>query len=495
MGPGRGGAYATAEKAALATSSVARVSSSRLERKRPMRRLVLAVVLAVALLCLPAAPALAATTITVRPSGGDDTAAIQAAFDAAVQAGPGSTVQLTAGHFYTNDILVQNFRGYFKGAGTCRTVIDCRRGNPAYADAPGVALRPDVEPFAFLIGFQGGNVSVSAMSFDITAYDPAQPYFDGFDRTSLGSLILVTGNASSAFDRVSFTAHEGDMGGPLPGELDGLNVGGLIDIMGKGLKDFDSEDNWIWLSLEPTGGVHSVTRCHFAGLAGVETLGLTGGRLVVGGCAAKQNVFDQYWECCPLIDISNSYVEISHNRMTAKSGGLGVFALQGWAAGWGGGAPLPPLPAPRYVIRDNDMLLSDGSSGVWLGDLSHDLDAPGRLKAVIAGNTIVLGEGCVGIGEYCTKNIKVLGNCFSSCPETSAMAGIYLGDNAVDDPPTLFCPVSGWMIVGNDLRNLTASQAPIVLGEGSTHCVVVCPWRTDVLDKGDHNILVNAHRL
>ena len=85
-----------------------------------MRRLVLAVVLAVALLCLLAAPALAATTITVTPSGGDDTAAIQAAFDAAVQAGPGSTVQLTAGHFYTNDILVQNFRGYFKGAGKCR---------------------------------------------------------------------------------------------------------------------------------------------------------------------------------------------------------------------------------------------------------------------------------------------------------------------------------------------------------------------------------------
>ena len=101
-----------------------------------MRRLVLAVVLAVALLCLLAAPALAATTITVTPSGGDDTAQIQKAFDKAVEAGPGSTVRLTAGHFYTNNILVQNFSGCFKGAGEGETHHRLLRGNPAYKNVP-----------------------------------------------------------------------------------------------------------------------------------------------------------------------------------------------------------------------------------------------------------------------------------------------------------------------------------------------------------------------
>jgi len=54
------------------------------------------------------------------------------------------------------------------------------------------------------------------------------------------------------------------------------------------------------------------------------------------------------------------------------------------------------------------------------------------------------------------------------------------------------------MIIGNDLRHLTVTgegSAPIVLGQGSTHCVVVCPWKTDVLDKGVDNILLNANRL
>ena len=459
-----------------------------------MRRFLLFLICATALLGLLAAPALAAKTVTVHPSGGDDTASILAAFKDAVRAGPGSTVRLTAGQFYTNNALVQNFRGYFKGAGEGVTVIDTLRGK--YPNGPGVTLTPDprdpntyLEPVPFLIGFCGGNVSVSAMSFDITAPDPAEPFFenaDFTDRTSLGSVILVTGNASSAFDRVSFTAGEGDMGGlnGLDG-LDGMNVGGLIDIMGKGLKD--AEGNWT--SFGATGGVHLVTRCSFAGLAGVEAMGLTGGRLIVGGCAAKQNVFHQYWECCPLLDISNSYVEISHNRMTAKGGsGTGVLALQGFAT-------LPPLPAPRYVVTDNHMRASDGAVGVFLGDLSYDSGAASRLKAVIADNTIKLGDGCLGIGEYCTKNINVWHNCLSSCPETVAFAGIYVGDDLGGPDGTTLWPVSGWQIIGNDLRNLTASEAPIVLGEGTTHCVVVCPTTTDVLDKGVHNILVNANRL
>ncbi|MFX1589331.1 MAG: hypothetical protein ACFFC1_14350 [Promethearchaeota archaeon] len=44
----------------------------------------------------------------ISPSGRDDTANIQAAFDAAIAAGLGSTVQLTSGQFYTNNIFVQN---------------------------------------------------------------------------------------------------------------------------------------------------------------------------------------------------------------------------------------------------------------------------------------------------------------------------------------------------------------------------------------------------
>jgi hypothetical protein len=53
-------------------------------------------------------------------------------------------------------------------------------------------------------------------------------------------------------------------------------------------------------------------------------------------------------------------------------------------------------------------------------------------------------------------------------------------------------PVSGWLIVGNDLRHLSAAVAPIDLGQGSSHCLVVCPTRTGVLNLGFKNILVNV---
>ena len=55
-----------------------------------------------ALLVVPAAALASAATFYVHPRRHNDTANIQTAFNAAVKAGPGSTVQLSAGHFYTN---------------------------------------------------------------------------------------------------------------------------------------------------------------------------------------------------------------------------------------------------------------------------------------------------------------------------------------------------------------------------------------------------------
>ena len=92
-----------------------------------MRKLVLVLVALGMLLVVPAAALASPKTFYVHPSGGNDTKAIQKAFNAAVKAGPGSTVQLSAGHFYTNTIFVKNFKGCFKGAGEGKTVTDtCR---------------------------------------------------------------------------------------------------------------------------------------------------------------------------------------------------------------------------------------------------------------------------------------------------------------------------------------------------------------------------------
>jgi hypothetical protein len=229
----------------------------------------------------------------------------------------------------------------------------------------------------------------------------------------------------------------------------------------------------------------------------LEVIGFRAGSVTVGGSAAMRNVFNIPYDGgsgVAFVDVSAACAAISHNQITTVGSSAGVFTMQGSLALQAGGA-LPSLPAPRYVITDNDISASgDYGAGVDLIDLSYPLcGAASRTDAVIADNTIVLGGGqsLVGITEYCTKNIKVLWNCLSG----SAVAGIHIGDNFADTGDTNPYPVSGWQIIGNDLRGLNASLAPIVLGAGSTHCVVVCPWKTDVLDEGVDNILVNAHRL
>ena len=117
-----------------------------------MRKLVVFVLVALGLLLVVPAAALASPKIFyVSPSKtGDDTANIQAAFTAAVKAGPGSTVQLTAGHFYTNAVFVRGFSGSFRGAGEGKTVIDTLRGidpsaaplGPVTLDNSGNQVRP-----------------------------------------------------------------------------------------------------------------------------------------------------------------------------------------------------------------------------------------------------------------------------------------------------------------------------------------------------------------
>jgi len=304
-----------------------------------MKRLLLVLVLAAACLGVLVAPAIAgAATFTVHPSGGDDTAHIQKAFDRAVKAGPGSTVQLTSGRFYMNNILVQGFTGTFTGAGMGRTVIDTLRGfDPA---RPGVTLTVDpdnsgsptepnyIAPWTFLIGFLRSDVRVSNMSFDITALSPSE-WYESNAGDNLSDVFVVMRDSNSAFDRVGITAHAGN------------------------IQYFDASFNIEGaLVIADTGGVHSVTRCCFTGNNGLEIGNLTGARLTVGGSPAMCNRFAMYGGDGFFTDISDSRVEISHNTMHAVTG-AGIYVAQTTAA--------PPV-VTRFAIDDNRIVATKGTA-------------------------------------------------------------------------------------------------------------------------------------
>ena len=454
-----------------------------------MKRLPLLLVLAVALVCVLAAPAMAGPrTFVVAPSGADDTAALQQAFDAAAAAGPGSVVKLTKGKFYTNEILVDGFDGCFTGAGMQRTVIDTLRGlDPAL---PGVkqVMDPDsvtvfLAGWTSLIAFVRSDVRVADMSFDITAEEPCEEWRywgEGDIWTHLSDVFIVTRESRSSFDRIGFLAHAGD--------LYGFNIDGAAAI-------YD------------TSGTHRVTRCSFrTGNDGLETGSITGGGLVVGGRPGMGNTFDLAGTPCSMGDYSDSRSEISYNRMSSQWGEC-VLVMAGVGAETED--DLPPLPAPRYLIHDNSMYAGTiefddgtviGAGGVLLEDDSWMLGEPSRLRAVVAENRITLDNegwdgGVNGVGA---EGVRVLGNRIRG----TGIAGIDAGTDIYGFWGYPWGPGRGWRIVGNDVSKVHpfnvfgGPAAQIWLGEKSSHCLVVgrCA-RTEVLDEGTDNILIHVTEL
>ena len=449
-----------------------------------MKRLLLVAVLAAGLLCLLAAPAFAGPkTFYVSPSGGNDTHNLQAAFNAAVAAGPGSTVKLTAGHFYTNTILVKNFVGTFKGAGEGRTVIDCLRG--LNASLKGVAVLPNTTYYPFLVGFEGGSVGVSDLSFDITATSPAEPWSNGDPANPVDFLevtVQVADNASASFNHVSFAAGAGNDSG--------YNTDEGIVISGLGPYDpVTDAGTAVWV----TSGTDSVRDCSFTGPPdGIQVMGLTAGSATVEG-----NVFDDSAFCCLVNDSSASQVTIAHNQMTSAWWD-DIVLWQGFQASLGAGAALPSLPAPHIVVTDNHMSGTDYAGGVEVEDDSPLYNAPYRLDAIISGNVISLDNGGWdgGIDGLYARRVQVTDNRISG----TGLAGIDVG--AVASIWGLHsAPDSGWQVIGNDVSGVTSTgvqyggvqTAQIWLGPYADHCLVVggaAP--TQVLDQGTDDTLIHV---
>jgi hypothetical protein len=426
------------------------------------------------LLCLLATPAFAwPKVIPVGPPTGNDTTAIQAAFNLAVKS-PGSTVLLSAGTYHTTTIYVRNFDGTFRGAGEDKTYIDTVPGTSPLGPSTLDTNNNVVVSWPSLYCFEGGNVRVSDMTAKITNLKPAQfwnNYGTGLT-TALGNLFQVTGIKSASFTRVTFHDGSGD-------DADGFNVTSDIGVTGR--QQLDSNGNPT--NLGTTGGSVTITACSFVGDNSIFCSGLTRGSLTVSGNVLNAAVGCIGW------DASDSQIAVSDNRMAC--GFIDVQLVQGNAASYDAGAPVPATPAPRCLITGND--LTCGGEALVLADICPSLGFAARLAASIANNHLDLGSAdspaITGVGEYCTQNITCLGNRFSGY----ASCGLALGDDQL--PDLSFFPVSGWSILGNDFHNLTTppSGESILLGHGTTHNLVVGGRPpTSVLNEGTHNILINV---
>jgi hypothetical protein len=156
-------------------------------------------------------------TITVLPTGVDDTANLQSAFDNAVALGPGVKVQLVAGTYHIRQIAVKNFRGSFAGAGADKSVltnlpnlvVKVQPPNDYFSTLPTPAT--GANPWPSLVAFVDGNFVVSDMGMDITGAKPTTGWFFSGSPTiyemAQGFLIVGT-DANAVFLRVSVVGEQ-----------------------------------------------------------------------------------------------------------------------------------------------------------------------------------------------------------------------------------------------------------------------------------------------
>lgn len=115
-------------------------------------------------------------TVTVVPSGGDDTMALQQAFFTCVAVGPGCTVRRAEGTVRTRQHVIEGFRGTFVGAGMERTVIEPLA--PLYVtDAEMVLMNAPTreEPWPILFLFVDAHMTMADMTFRVTEYEVTTP--------------------------------------------------------------------------------------------------------------------------------------------------------------------------------------------------------------------------------------------------------------------------------------------------------------------------------
>lgn len=430
------------------------------------------------------------STFTVSPTGVDDTANIQCAFDAAVAAGPGSTVQLEAGTFYlSRDIVVVNFDGSFRGAGKGRTIVQNLddvpfplHGDPyPYHDYPGLLLfYQDATGIPSTLNFSDMTIRVRGKSEPWSAH--------GFGPWDCMTAIEVWGKVTqvedfeesyvdASFERMEFEGEAGEFNC----EGLGVNVESGVWFGGEQIVKIKRRSTYVKY-VKPLSGTLSVTDCSFENTAyGILTF-----MLVDSTVSVERNTFDNVGQPFWLVDPSNTNVEFSRNRATnTRWFGVRVNQALQSVRGWDFG-PFGELPEPSsLLISHNTIHAVHIADGVGIEDYAPLVGENGRLHTVISNNRIILDNTWYGgIWGYSAQDVVVTNNVI----EGTGLAGIYTG---VD-----WEPVSGWTILGNNVQNVDADVAPIWLGPGTSNCTVVGgSSESNVWDQGTDNILVGVNNM
>ncbi len=242
-------------------------------------------------------------TFRVKPTGVDDTANLQCAFDGAVAKGTGAKVQLESGTFHTAQIVVDGFYGQFSGEGMEKSVV---------TNLPNLYVTPDNmyfnppsvnNPWPSLFAFIGGDYIISDLAIHISGDDGTTGWtIFGIDPpiTELAHGVAILGlQANARFERVLV---EGE---PANNALLGYNlINGIF------------YEGFIGEYPDPISGSFEVynSRFHHVG-SGTPIANLSNAKVVI-----SRNTFDDVVFGMDGGDFAYSTFEFSHNNVNAVLG-------------------------------------------------------------------------------------------------------------------------------------------------------------------------------
>lgn len=428
-------------------------------------------------LLLPTSLLAGGHTIKVPPPNGvDDTAVIQRALDEAVAKGPGTTVQLAAGKYLTQQLVTYNFHGTFKGEGKDKTILEALP--ELLVNIPDFCLdvrmpNGTTNRWPSLIIFVDGDIRVSDLVIKITATQG----------TATTPWLMCGGTYTNLIDVLRFmgqyTTHA---------RVDRIAIEGSPD---------DSPNSWgynAWNGVMFAGelphipykfdldyyflsGTLAVRGSHFKSLNdGVCVDGfIQNAKVTLGGSPGEGNVTENTNVGFDMEAAENSHFEISYNQTMGNYAGM-------WIIPWLD--PFVPSKPSQYSIHDNTFATSGPyADGIYLW---NDPSNP-WIRGMIYHNTIEQKSDFMwaGIGAYNTKGTFLWNNTITG----SGAAAIQLGgDEAVDTLCT---------VLGNHLRGFSADPsfglAQIHLGPATSHNLVVCASPLDtVLDEGTRNLIIGG---
>lgn len=338
--------------------------------------------------CDPAYVTVAGSEITVIPTGVDDTANLQCAFDVAIATGPGVNVRLVAGAYHTAQIVVFGFYGHFSGAGANETIIYNLPHLYVVAD---FLNPPSAEnPWPELFYFFDGDFSISKLAIRIIGQEPVQEWsISGMFLNELAAAILISG--TEVYAEIDHVLIEGEI---KPASLLGYNL--LNGIMYEGWEE--------WLGNPPISGSYRLTDSTFLTVGWASPIiNLANASVVI-----TRNYYKNTFIATDGGDFVNSTIEYSHNNIDG-----GLIGLDFW-----NGDP-PTDTDSTFLVKNNrfrtdfagialEQTLGEGNDCLILGNNVQQVGEFGiYLSPGVHHCTVVGGSNKTNVLDLGTDNILV----------------------------------------------------------------------------------------